>query len=428
MTVMSAHTCRIVYAVLIAIAAWIVTLQPAQAHFLLNINIRVVHVEHLKDGVRVFVRLPTPYVLAQRIGPRRADGTRDPAPYTRNVIEDGQLMHYVDLAAVREDPLGLGQLVAAGHRFVTSGAEVLPQVEAVRLHSGMSQPPFATLSEARQVFEVPVENIEREPLYVGDTVLDVALLYKTGGPIYRYALSSNLDPKLKGQEDTANLVIDHFPGGTRVFRATGLLQQPIVVSRSAISAAWTFIKEGVEHILKGFDHVLFVICLTLGATSIGSLLWRVTGFTVGHSITLTIGFLGYVPSGDWFIPAVEAGIALSIVYAAVIALQQKESGATFLITAVIGLLHGLGFSFVLSEILQVDSPNLWQSLLSFNVGVEFGQVALVIATWPLFRWTATRRPWLWPGLRTAVAIPSIAIAAIWLGQRLTMVVTAVPST
>jgi hypothetical protein len=113
------------------------------------------------------------------------------------------------------------------------------------------------------------------------------------------------------------------------------------------------------------------------------LLWRVTGFTIGHSITLSLGFYGFVPSAAWFVPAVETGIALSIIYVAVVAMapglqQKKGEWAVVGVTGLIGLLHGLGFSFVLQHILQVTSPDIWQSLVAFNVGVEVGQLLIVL--------------------------------------------------
>jgi hypothetical protein len=175
----------------------------------------------------------------------------------------------------------------------------------------------------------------------------------------------------------------------QVFRARGLLHEPVVVTRSVLDAVVTFIKEGVIHILEGLDHVLFVICLVLGAMRLKPLLWRVTGFTIGHSITLSIGFFGFVPAAAWFVPAVETGIALSIIYVAVVAVvpglqQKKGEWAVVGVTGLIGLLHGLGFSFVLQNILQVTSPNIWQSLVAFNIGVELGQLLIVICAWFAF--------------------------------------------
>ena len=243
------------------------------------------------------------------------------------------------------------------------------------------------------------------------------LYYPTAGPVYDIELSSTLDPALPEQEDTANLILDHFTGEPIVFREFGLLQSPIEISRSPWKAAAGFGWQGVVHILEGLDHVLFVLCLTIGALSLGALLWRVTGFTLGHTITLILGFFGYVPQGSWFIPAVETGIALSIIYAAVLALYLRQDRGTIAVTAALGLLHGLGFSFVLHQLLNFDSPHLWQSLLSFNLGVELGQIAIVLAVWPIF--LVLRRTNAKAALigRWAVALPCIAIAAMWTGQR-----------
>jgi hypothetical protein len=94
----------------------------------------------------------------------------------------------------------------------------------------------------------------------------------------------------------------------------------------------------------------------------------------------------------------------------------------FSITTAIGLLHGLGFSFVLHKILQVDAPDIWQSLLAFNLGVEVGQILIILATWPLFRLTARWNQNAWRIGRWGVALPCVMIATLWTGQRALMVV------
>ncbi len=403
-------------AVLVALLICVFAL-PVVGHFLLNVNIRILHVEHLNEGLRVFLRLPTPYVLAGLVGEEKADGTREPAPFTYNLMIDGDLMHVLDLEAVTKDPLGLGQLAAEGHSLASGGMRLAGEVEAVRLHSARRQSPFATLEEAKGSFDGPLLPDDMGEAFVGDTILDVRVLYRSDRAIDRYEISSSLNPGLQGQEDTANLILDHYVGEPLLFRETGLLAAPITVDRSALKAALGFVVEGIRHILQGTDHVLFVLCLTIGALGFGNLLWRVTGFTVGHTITLIVGFLGFAPTGAWFVPTIETGIALSIIYAAAIALAKRGGGTTLIVTSLIGLLHGLGFSFVLHEILRVDAPNLWQSLLSFNLGVEIGQIAIVVLVWPLF-WLLARRGDKPANIaRWAVALPCIAIAAVWSVER-----------
>ncbi len=391
------------------------------AHFQLNVNIRIAHVEHVKNGLVMYLRLPTPYVLAQHLGEEQEDGTRVAAPYTYNRVVDGELMHYVDYKALAADPNGLGTMITQGHQLSNSGKALSGTVRNLRLYSANQQPPFATLEEAKTAFKQSEAIDEGQETFVGDTVTDVVIFYPSAQTVYDYQLSSSLDPGLENQEQTANLVLDYFPGGTQVFRATGLLKDPVIVSRSAIAAAFTFIKEGIEHILKGYDHVLFVICLVIGATTISSLLWRVTGFTLGHSVTLTLGFFGWIPAAPWFVPAIETGIALSIIYAAVIALARMEGKSSFFITALIGLLHGLGFSFVLQKILQVNAPNIWQSLLAFNVGVEVGQLAIILLIWPVLFLLYKLKPAIAAPVRWTIAVPCILLAAMWTGERLVMV-------
>lgn len=363
------------------------------------------------------------YLVADKLGPEAADGTRTPAPYTTNRIEDGTLVHYLDAAAFRDRPEGLAAILADGLILETGGGVLEADIGRVRAWPATKQAPFARLDEAEAALAGSAHAEGLEVTYVGDTVIDAELIYPTGGRVGRYSLRSTLDPGLPGQDDTANLILDHAASPPLIFRVRGLMARPIEVSRSALEAAWTFVREGVRHILEGTDHVLFVLCLALGAATPGALAWRVTGFTIGHSVTLTLGFFGHVPTGTWFIPLVETGIALSIVYAAAVSLIAVGHRMTTLVTAALGLLHGLGFSFVLSEILDLDSPNLWHSLLAFNVGIEVGQLLIVLALWPLLMLVAKRFPRRTVAVRWAVALPCILVATIWTGERVVQLVS-----
>lgn len=182
-----------------------------------------------------------------------------------------------------------------------------------------------------------------------------------------------------------------------------------------------FLVEGIRHILEGPDHVLFVLCMIIGAMNLHSLLARATGFTLGHTVTLILGFFGIAPSGAWFISTVELLIALSIIYAAVMAVRPPEQGHVdlwaFAITSGIGLLHGFGFSLMLHQILRVDEPNVWHSLLAFNVGVEVGQLLIVLLVWPLVLFLRKQPGPIWIGSRAAVATAASLIAMNWVVER-----------
>ena len=402
----------------------------ASAHFKLNLNVRILHVEHLSDGMNVYMRLPMPYLVAHLLGEADEGELPSPAPYTTNRFEEGKLVHYVDAEQLKVSTDDLAALARIGIDLSIEGEKADIEVERIRLYKNGTQPDFATLDDARRAFQdEQTYNVFEQGVYVGDTTIDVLLRYTSDDVVYNYALSSTLDPGLPDQDATANLVLDYSPSGVQVFRARGLLHEPVVVTRSVFDAVVTFIKEGVKHILEGLDHVLFVICLVLGAMHLRPLLWRVTGFTIGHSITLSIGFFGFVPTAAWFVPAVETGIALSIIYVAVVAIlpfirpgsisgwQEKNEWTVVVVTGLIGLLHGLGFSFVLQHILQVTSPNIWQSLLAFNIGVEIGQLFIVMVAVLVFYLIGLIGPRAIKVNHLIVASICAAISLYWVVER-----------
>ena len=114
--------------------------RPGAGTFPLNLNVRVIHVEHLEDGLRIYLRLPMPYLVADRLGATGPDGLPKPAPYTTNRMEDGRLVHYLDADALRADPNGLGQLVAEGHPITVNGQPLAVEVEQTRAYPGTNQP------------------------------------------------------------------------------------------------------------------------------------------------------------------------------------------------------------------------------------------------------------------------------------------------
>jgi hypothetical protein len=147
-------------------------------------------------------------------------------------------------------------------------------------------------------------------------------------------------------------------------------------------AAWRFVELGFFHILDGIDHLLFVLCLVIPLRRFGPLIAIVTSFTVAHSITLIASAVGLAPSALWFPPLVETLIALSIVYMAFENIVGARLERRWLLAFGFGLVHGFGFSFVLRESLQFAGSHLATSLVSFNLGVELGQVLVLVVAVP----------------------------------------------
>ena len=167
---------------------------------------------------------------------------------------------------------------------------------------------------------------------------------------------------------------------------------------------------GVEHILSGADHLLFVIGLLFLVGFNRRLVWTISAFTAAHSITLACSALGWLELRS--LP-VEASIALSIVLVAGEALHQQQTLARrwpALLAFLFGLVHGLGFAGALKEI-GLPENHLLPALLTFNVGVEIGQLLTVTSAWLL--WRAASR---WPQVvlaRPAVLYGIGSIAAYW---------------
>ncbi len=154
-------------------------------------------------------------------------------------------------------------------------------------------------------------------------------------------------------------------------------------------AASGFVVLGIEHILSGMDHLLFLFCLLTPYRSVRGLISVITAFTIAHSITLIGTAYGLAPAGHWFPPFVETAIAMSIVYMALENIVGADLRRRWVITGVFGLVHGFGFSYAMKDSLQFAGNHLLLSLLAFNIGIEIGQIAVLAvmlgALWLLLR-------------------------------------------
>ena len=160
-------------------------------------------------------------------------------------------------------------------------------------------------------------------------------------------------------------------------------------------AFYLFAREGFFHILDGIDHLLFLLCLVVPFRRFRPLVVVVTAFTVAHSITLIASAFGMAPDALWFPPLIETLIAISIVYMAFENIVGARLERRWIITFGFGLVHGFGFSFLLSQRLQFAGSHLLTSLLAFNVGVEIGQLLVLLIAVPvlalLFRYVVEPR-------------------------------------
>ncbi|ARN74322.1 HupE/UreJ family protein [Oceanicoccus sagamiensis] len=194
---------------------------------------------------------------------------------------------------------------------------------------------------------------------------------------------------------------------------------PVIKEMTKADTVVTYIILGVEHILVGLDHLLFVACLVYISGSRNKLLLTITGFTVAHSVTLILAATDtlVIP-----IPPVEAVIALSIVFLAwEIAKNNKNSLSLkypILVSSSFGLLHGFGFASVLAEIGLPQNEKLL-ALLSFNIGVEIGQVLFVAALFAVFYLLSKLMKFItMETLRYPASYTCGIVATFWMFERL----------
>ncbi len=205
---------------------------------------------------------------------------------------------------------------------------------------------------------------------------------------------------------------------------------------SAIQTLAAFLKEGIRHIWIGYDHIAFLILLLLPAVLVsrtnghgdgggswepaarwtgvaGTVLRIVTAFTIAHSITLSLAALGVVVPPE---RPVEIGIAASVIVAGVVNLYPRMAQRGTLLAFTFGLLHGFGFANVLRE-LDLASTSLAWPLAGFNLGVEIGQLTIVLLVLPII-YAARQSPLYLRRIVPATSIMVAVLAGAWLMQRL----------
>jgi len=276
---------------------------------------------------------------------------------------------------------------------VYEGGAQLPKPRVVETRLSVeSDPSFASYDQALAHVSGP-KLTNKTPIFWDQLMLDVLFEY----PIQSSESRFSIHPALDRLAARVAIALRFLPPGGAI-RAFEFLGDPGLVHLDPrwFQAAGQFVKLGFLHILDGTDHLLFLFCLVIPLRQIRGLIPVVTAFTVAHSITLIASAYNLAPDALWFPPLIETGIAMSIVY---MALENIVGGATvqrrWMITFGFGLVHGFGFSFALRQTMQFAGSHLLASLLSFNIGVELGQLFVLALMIPalelLFRYVVAER-------------------------------------
>ena len=251
---------------------------------------------------------------------------------------------------------------------------------------------FATYDQAMAYITTGPRLGAETQIYWEQGLLDVVFEYPIGSDQSDFAIR----PGLTRLGLRVNIVLQFLQPGKpeRVFDVhadTGIVH----LDPRWHQAFYLFAREGFFHILDGTDHLLFLLCLVIPFRKLRGLAIVVTAFTVAHSVTLVASAYGMAPDGLWFPPLIETLIAISILYMAFENIVGAKLERRWMVTFGFGLIHGFGFSFLLRERLQFAGDHLVASLLAFNVGVELGQLFVLIIAVPLlafsFRFVVAER-------------------------------------
>jgi len=326
------------------------------------------------------------------------------------------------IRAVGPDAIVQQSPTLARHFFeLKSGGELLAAQNVVSHSEGMEvlftltyPRPTAGVLEVRAACYDTITGLRVGSLIAYDesmTQLGAALLSRTSTQLMvplSSAKTNARDPGASSQQDTAAKAPSAGTGAVTESEATASL--PAVRPSFA-----EYLKLGVEHILSGFDHLLFLAALLLGVRKPIAMLGIISCFTLGHSITLGLAALNVV----WISPRiVEPLIALSIIVVAVENLVRKEAITDrYWMAGGFGLIHGFGFASVLSGTgLGQGGSAIAMPLFSFNLGVELGQLAVMLIVVPVL--FALRR---WPAFAsrgsTVLSVAVIAMSGYWLWER-----------
>lgn len=344
---------------------------------------------------------------------------------------------FVDLDKIGPSLRDAATLALANNMEIYEGGHLLlnPKIAAARMALD-SDRSFAT-------YDTALAGVTGPPLpastniYWEQGVLEVLFDYPIESANSRFSIHAAFD---RFSQHTVTALRFLPPGGgVRAFELqgdAGLVQ----LDPRWWQAAAGFVRFGFFHILDGTDHLLFLLCLVIPFRKFRTLIPIVTSFTAAHSITLIASAYDYAPAAQWFPPLIETLIATSIFYMALENIIVERPKRRWIITFLFGLVHGFGFSFGLKETLQFAGTHLLTSLLSFNLGVELGQIFVLLLAVPaielLFRHVVAERmgtiilsvivghtAWHWMGDRfdvlrqfpwPAVTLAGVASALGWL--------------
>lgn len=335
---------------------------------------------HEENKTVAVLQLPLVLAYAKELSKRSVDEVFT-APFVKHELVAGRTYYRLDTTEAKNNPKKFISFLLRDIEFEINDKVVKPTehkffiVDTHREQNSSDSKAITNIGPDLLLFED--QKMPIDPYIVGTLAIASFILPETE-KADNIAVKL-LSPSFRVPEGKyfSTEIIDKRSSRPIVFSFKGLTFPQVTLSGSHMESFWHFVQQGMYHILIGFDHILFVLCLGLAAVSPTALFWSVTGFTIGHSASLAAGTLGFVLNTTWFIPAIEFLVAFSIVIMATLVILKKRGSVGFWMATALGVLHGFGFSFMLMNMIGSYDASPIVPLLGFNIGVEIGQLAIV---------------------------------------------------
>ena len=388
---------------------------PVAAHFSEGTQIREIVIQQDEGGTSIWVRAPMPLLFADTIEEARANRSELASAYLLLERTGAGIRYRFLMDALAADATAFETRLANSLEITRNGSAVELELTGYRVSARRPSTRFDTAAAATAALAEPSTGLD--PVF-SEAIVEYELYLPQGqGTLH-------LRSPLPIIELPDGVGIDNHitrDTGTRTITITrpGQLDAETAFPRHVAEVVAAFLWLGMTHIATGLDHVFLIICIALGIGWSHKLFWVITGFTVGHSVTLSLGAFGVVPQVSWFIPLVEIAIAGSVVLAAWTAWRGRSSqlGMAAGLAVGVGLIHGFGFASFLSDSLSANAASFLPALAGFNIGLELGQIVLVLITIAVVTGMAAIGPRTQAVARTAALAGIALVAGYWTLER-----------
>ena len=330
---------------------------------------RILHLYQDNQDTIILMRMPLPLILLEDNW--KGVDSKQSIPYTNKV---GTSDYLIDQEKIIKNLDDFKERIKQGYTIKKNDILQNYQIESINIFNSDNRKSFSSLESAEQNFTSNL-TIRQSAKKLFDSGIDIKLRIINTSVMYDdISIHSILGDKFNAIKRLGNIVNLHRGDTDESITTTvGILEYSSTHLPSITQQLITGFNDGFIHILIGLDHVIFVLLLFYSASSFLKLLSLATAFTIGHSFSLFLGDNIAVAS-PMFIPGIEVLIALTIAFTAIALLFKKAQhlGTTPLL--IIGIIHGFGFSFVFSELANEGAQTSISNLLSFNIGIEMGQL------------------------------------------------------